>query len=144
MSHACNEAIAEREAVTNAKRPDREQDSAAELLGDWRAAERDTVAATMAASIATLTLAAAAAAEEAAAEAESAANAAMDAATRAKGAADHAKKAAAHAAEAAQMASTAALGDKVRADQSVDTAERAQGDARDRFHEAEGKGFPRK
>lgn len=124
--------------------PDREHGSAAEFLGDWRAAERDTLAAKTAASVAALTVAAAAAAEDAAAEAESAAAAAMDAATRAKSAADHAKKAAAHAAEAAQMASSTALGDKARADQSVQTAERAEGDARDRFHDAEDQGFPKK
>jgi hypothetical protein len=84
--------------MVGGKEPARKHDSAAELLGDWRAAERDTVAARTAASVAALAVAAASAAEEAALEADSAARAAMDAATRAKGAAEHAKRAAAHAA----------------------------------------------
>ena len=77
------------------KGAERKHDSAAELLGDWRAAERDTAAARTAVSVASLAVAAASAAEAAAAEAESAASAAMDAATRAKSAAEHAKRAAA-------------------------------------------------
>jgi hypothetical protein len=103
--------------VVEGKKPDKKHESAAELLGDWRAAERDTVAAKTAASVATLAVAAALAADEAVLEAESAARAAMDAATRAKSAAEHAKNAASHASEAAQIASTTAEGDKARADQ---------------------------
>ena len=114
---------------------------AAELLGDWRAAERDTVAAEAAATVAALTVAAGAAAEEAAMEAEAAARAAMDAALRAKDAAARAKSAAAHAAEAAQMAAVNAEGDKARADQAVTVAAHVEDEARDRFHEAEAKGF---
>jgi hypothetical protein len=120
-----------------------QHDSAAELLGDWRAAGRDTVAAEAAATVATLAVRAGAAAEEAAMEAEAAAEAAMDAAVRAKDAAERAKNAAARAAEAAQMAAVAAEGDKARAVQTVVTAETAEDKARDRFHDAEGKGFPK-
>lgn len=130
--------------MTDTGRPDREHGTAAELLGDWRAAERDSVAAAVAASVAALTVAAAAAAEEAAAEAESAASSAMDAATRATIAAEHAKLAAAHAAQAAHLAASAALGDKARADQAVETAGRAEDHARDEFHDAQDEGFPKR
>jgi hypothetical protein len=129
--------------VEEGKKPEKKRDSAAELLGDWRAAGRDTVAARTAASVASLAVAAALAAEEAALEADSAARAAMDAATRAKDAAGAAKRAAAHAAEAGQIAAATSEGDKARADQAVGTAELAEEAARDRFHEAQEEGFPK-
>ena len=47
---------------------DRPEPNAAELLGDWRAAERDAVAAKVAQTVAELALKAASAAEEAAKE----------------------------------------------------------------------------
>lgn len=115
--------------------------SAAELLGDWRAAQRDTVAARAAASVAALAEAAAAAAQEAAQETEAAAAAAMEAATRAKLAADRAKQAAAHAAEAALILTSTAEGDRAQADQAIAKAEEAENDARARFHADEKKGF---
>ena len=93
--------------------------SASELLGDWRAAERDTAAARSAASVAALALEAAAAAEEAAEETEVAIRTALEAVERAKAAADHAKEAASHAAEAAQLLSATAEVDKVRANHAV-------------------------
>jgi hypothetical protein len=127
--------------MAEAKKPEKKRDSAAELLGDWRAAERDTVAARTAASVASLAAAAALAAEEAALEADSAARDAMDAVTRAKDAAGHAKRAAAQAAEAGQIAAATSEGDKARGDQAVGTAEREA--ARDRFHEAQQEGFPK-
>ena len=117
--------------------------AAGELLADWRAAERDTLAARDAANIAALALAAAEAAEEAATEVEAAAEAAAEAVDRARTAATRARRAAAEAAEAAMTALTSAQGDQVRARLTVTDAEAAEGQARDRFHDAESKGFPK-
>jgi hypothetical protein len=123
---------------------EREQHHAAgELLADWRAAERDAVAARDAAHIAALALTAAEAAEEAAMEVEAAAEAAAEAVERARAAATRARRAAAEAAEAAKTALTSAQGDQVRAGVSVTEAEEAESEARDRFHDAESKGFPK-
>ncbi len=121
-----------------------EHDSAAELLADWRSAERDLVAAHDAASVAARAVAAATAAEESALEAEVAAREATDAAARAKEAAERAKLAASSAAEAAQTAATTTEEDQARADRMVLASEQAELDARDRFHEAEKKGFPKR
>jgi len=126
-----------------AKEKDADHHSAAELLGDWRAAERDTAAAKSAASVAALALRAASAAGEAALEAEAAVKAALDAAERAQIAADRAKHAATQAAEAAHLLATSAESDQARANHAVVEAESAETDARDRFHEAEGRGFPK-
>lgn len=119
-------------------------ESAGELLADWRSASRDTVAARAAASVARLALAAAEAAEEAANEVEAAATSASQAVDRARAAAIRAREAAAQAAEAAQIALASAEGDKARAAGDVARAEAAETAARERFHEAENKGFPRK
>ena len=116
-------------------------ESAAELLADWRSAGRDTVAARAAATIATLALAAATAAEEAAEEVEAAAGAAQEAVERAKAAALRARAAASQAAEAARLALATAGGDKEKANHDVEAAEQAEGEARDRFHDAENRGF---
>ena len=131
-----------REAPAVTKEPE-EHHAAGELLADWRAAERDAVAARDAAHIAALALAAAEAAEEAATEVEAAAEAASEAVERARSAAGRARRAAAQAAEAATSALTSAQGDQVRARQSVTEAEVAEDKARDLFHEAESKGFPK-
>jgi hypothetical protein len=117
--------------------------SAAELLGDWRAAERDTVAAHAAASVAAQAAVAAAAAQEAADQTEVAAQAAMEAANRAREAANRAKQAAAHAAEAAQTGASAAAGDERQADRTVIDAEKAEADARTRYRTAQEGGFPK-
>lgn len=117
--------------------------SAADLLGDWRAAERDTAAAKVAQTVAELALAAAAAAEEAAKETEVAALAALDASKSAQSAADRAKRAATQAAEAASILTAGAIGDKARANHALDDAESAEGRARERFHDAEQRGFPK-
>ena len=111
--------------------------STAELLAEWRAAGRDTVAAKAAARIAGLALEAAAAADEAATEVEAAANAALEAVKKARGAADKARKSAKQAAEAAAIVLAGAEGDKVRANHDVETTEHAEADARDAFHHAE-------
>ncbi len=125
-----------------------ESGQAAELLGSWRAAERDTAAAKTAVKIASLALAAAHAAEEAAVETEAAsrsaaeaAKAAAEAVDRAMAAASSAKRAASAAAEAALLATAVAEGDKARATHQVDVAEKSEEVAHDQFREAEGRGF---
>lgn len=122
---------------------DKPHESAAELLGDWRAARRDTISAKDARKVAELALVSASAAEEAALETEAAAEAALEAATRAQRAAERARRAAAQASEAAQILAATAEGDKVRINQVVAEAEEAETKARDAFHDAEGKGFPK-
>ena len=121
----------------------RPEPNASELLGDWRAAERDTVAAKAAQTVAELALKAAAAAEEAATETEKAATIAFEASKSAQRAAANAKKAALQASEAALLLAAGAEGDKVRANQALARAEEGEKAARERFHEAEGKGFPK-
>ena len=132
----------ETEAVGLSKDERAEDASAAELLGDWRAAKRDTVAAGVAATVADLAMKAASAATEAATEAQSAVAAAVDAAERAKVAATRANKAATLASEAATILAVTAEGDKVRANHAVELAVQAEDAARDRFHDAENEGFP--
>ena len=117
------------------------QSTAAELLGAWRAAGRDTVAAQAAARIAELALSASAAAEEAAGEVEAAAKAALESVEKARSAASKAKAAAARAAEAADLALASAAGDKVRANHDVEVAEEAETKARDAFHAKEDVAF---
>lgn len=126
------------------KKEKKGSESAAEKLGDWRAAGRDVAAAEAAETVADQALAAAQAAQDAVAEVEEAAREALEAArealkaaTRAQAAAGHAKRAASHAAEAADLASVSAKGDKARAAQAVTQAEQEEGKARDLFHEAE-------
>ena len=121
----------------------KDHESAAELLADWRSAARDSVAARSAASVAKLALEAAAAAEEAASEVETAANAALEAVERARAAAGRARAAALRAGEAAQTAFATAEGDAARATQTIEESERAEIEARDRFHDAEQQGFPK-
>lgn len=118
-------------------------DSAAELLSQWRSAERDTIAAKAAAEVATLAVSAAESAEEAASQAEAAAQVAMDAAVRARAAAEQAKSAASHVSEGSQTTTTTAEGQQARAEQDVDEAEQAEIAARDRFHGAQAEGFPK-
>ena len=115
--------------------------TAAEMLAEWRAAGRDTVAARAAASVAALALKAAAAAEEAATEVEAAAEAAVEAVERARAAASRARAAAGQAAEASSLALASARGDKVRANHDVEEADLAESEARDAFHQVEGAAF---
>jgi len=117
--------------------------SAAELLGDWRAAERDTAASKTAATIAALRLKTAQAAEAAAAATEAAAAAAQEAAERATSASERAKEAASHTAEAARLLSAIAIGDTVDATHAVNEAEAAESTARDRYNDAASEGFPK-
>jgi flagellar motor protein MotB len=126
-----------------AKDSNTEHHPAAELLGDWRAAERDAAAAKAAAAVAGLALNAASAAEEAALEAEAAADAALAAATSAKVASDRARKAATQAAQAAQLLRTTAEGDKIQANHAVEETEDAEAAARAAYRDAATEGFPK-
>lgn len=122
---------------------DRRPDTLGELLSDWRAAGRDVVGATAAQAVAALALQSAAMAEKAAKETETSAKAASRAATRAQSAAASAQKAATQAAEAAHLVSAMAQRDKVDADHAVENAGRAEVTARDQFHAAEQRAFPK-
>jgi hypothetical protein len=120
---------------------EREHGAAAELLGNWRAAERDTFAARSAVEVAKLALIAAKAAEEAAIETEAAAKASAEAVERAMQAASRAKRAAQEAAEAARILNAGAQGDKARANHVLEAAESTEQGARDQFHHAQDRGF---
>jgi len=135
--------ILQRRALRMAKGGDAKHHSAEELLADWRAAERDSVAAHDAASVAARAVTAAATAEDAAMEAETAAREATEAAARAKDAAERAKAAASKAAETAQKAADTTEDDQARADKTVLDADQAEAAARDRFHAAQESGFPK-
>jgi hypothetical protein len=144
LPQATNEAeILATEALRMVKGGDADHTSAEELLADWRSAERDSVAAHNAASVAARAVSAAATAEEAALEAESAAREATDAAARAKEAAERAKTAASQAALTAQQAADTTEDDQAKADQTALDADHAEGQARDRFHAAQDDGFPK-
>jgi len=109
--------------------------SAAELLGDWRAAERDLAAAKSHADTAAL-------AQAAAHEAQVAAQETNDAARLSQVAAQRAAEAAHRTAEAAEVTASAAAGDSTEALAAVDEAERAESEAGDRFRAAQRLGFP--
>jgi hypothetical protein len=122
---------------------DRREPGAAELLGDWRAAERDTVAAKAAQSIAEKALRAARAAQAAAAASEKAAMAALKAASRAQEAADLARAAAGELSEGSTTDADTTETAKARANHVLADAEVAETKARDRYHEAEARNFSR-
>ena len=109
--------------------------SAARLLSDWRAAERDSVAARASAEVASLAAAAAQTAEQAALETAEAARLALDAATRAE-------QAARATADAARIVSSTTAAEKVASDEAVTQADAAEAEARDAFHTAQDAGFP--
>jgi hypothetical protein len=110
--------------------------SAADLLGKWRAAERDRVAAEESASVASLAKAAALQAAAAATETSDAARLALEAATRAE-------LAARRTAEAAELASRTASRESAHADTGVGEARTAEEAARAAFHDAQEQGFPK-
>ena len=120
-----------------------EHTSPSDMLSDWRAAERDTVASHTASKVAQLALAAATAAEAAALEVDTAATAAVEALERARSAATQARKAATQAAEAAQLAFATAEGAVVRADAVEERAHVAEDAARERYQQTETKRFPK-
>jgi hypothetical protein len=109
--------------------------SAAELLGDWRAAERDLAAAKAHNDTASLAATAAHQAQLAAQETSDAARLSQEAAQRAAAAANRTS-------EAAQLTATAASADAEKAGTELEGATRAETDAGDRFREAQRLGFP--
>ncbi len=108
-------------------------DAAADLLTDWRLAERDVSNAKAVQVVAGSALEAAEAAEEAAGAAEVAAEAVMEASLHARAAAEHARKLARHSFEETQIHKVTAEGEKARADQAVDVAVRAEAVTHERF-----------
>jgi hypothetical protein len=109
--------------------------SAAELLGDWRAAERDVAAAQAHADTASLAEAAAQVAQVAALETSDAARLSLVAAERAS-------EAAKRTAEAALVTASAASSDKADASTALEAAKRAETQAGDAFRDAQRLGFP--
>ncbi len=105
----------------------------ADLLTNWRVAERDLAAARGAQSLAAAVMKAAEATEQAAEAAQAAARVALDAALQVRVAAARAANAADQAADESQIQAAAAQGNKARADQSVDIAARAESNAHERF-----------
>ena len=114
-----------------------EDTSPSDLLSDWRAAERDSVASHTASKVAQLALAAATAAEQAALEVDAAATAAVEAIERARKAAAQAREAATEAAEAARLALATAEGAAVTADAVEERAHVAEDAARERYQQTE-------
>jgi hypothetical protein len=110
--------------------------SAADLLADWRAAERDHAAAIESASVASLAAAAAERAAHAARETADAAKLSLEAAKRAE-------RAAHETADAADVLSAAAGKDRSMAGDALTAAGAAETKAKDAFHEAQRKGFPK-
>ena len=110
--------------------------SAAELLANWRAAERDHAAAIESAGVAGLAAEAAQRAARAAHETAEAARLSLEAAQRAQ---DAARETAA----AAQVLSATASEEQSLADTAVGEAATAEIDARDAFQEAQRQGFPK-
>lgn len=111
--------------------------SAAELLGDWRAADRDLSAAKETASEAALAAAAADVAKVAATETGDAARISADAAQRAEASARRT-------AEAADISAKAARRESIDADGALARSTSAEADAGERFHEAQDRGFPKR
>ena len=110
--------------------------TAAELLGDWRAAERDAVAARDTAGVAELAASAAEEARVAATETSEAARLSSEAATRAQ-------QSARRTSDAAEITAQAAKGDLTNAREALRVAGEAETAAADRYHEAEREGFPK-
>jgi hypothetical protein len=110
--------------------------SAAELLANWRAAERDHAAALESAGVAGLAANAAQRAAKAAHETAEAARLSLEAAQRA----EHAAR---ETAEAAEVLSATATEEQSLADSAVNEAATAETDAKDAFQEAQRQGFPK-
>ena len=114
----------------------RKKGSAAELLGNWRAAERDLIAAKGTLDVASLAANAAQAAVEAAEETSEAARLGAEAASRAQRSAERTAEAAAITAEAAQR-------EHATSDGLLESAVKAEKEAGDAYHEAQRQGFPK-
>ncbi len=110
--------------------------SAAELLSNWRAAERDHAAAIESAGVAALAAEAAQRASRAAQETAEAARLSLQAAQRA----EHAAR---ETAEAADVLSATAGQEQTLADNAVSKTATAETDARDAFQEAQRLDFPK-
>jgi hypothetical protein len=115
--------------------------AAADLLTDWRVAERGLHEAKVAQVQARAVVAAAEATEEAAGAAQMAAAAALEAALAARAAANRAGKAADHASEESQIQTSTAQGDVARANQAVDVAAKAEAVAHERFRRSQNGGM---
>jgi len=111
--------------------------SAADLLADWRAAERDHAAAIESASVASL-------AAEAAQRAAHAARETADAARLSLEAAQRAEQAARETADAADVLSAAAAKEQEVADAALIDSTTAAADAKDAFQSAQDQGFPKR
>jgi len=108
--------------------------SAAELLSNWRAAERDRIAAEETASVATLAAQAANVAATAAEETAAAARLSLEAAQRAE-------HAALRTSEAAELASKTARRDSTAADAALESSRAAEDEAKTRFQSGQSRGF---
>ena len=110
--------------------------SAAELLANWRAAERDRAAAVESAGVAGLAVEAAQRAARAAQETAEAARLSLEAAQRA----DHAAR---ETADAANVLSASASHEQSLANTAVSEAMAAESEAKDAFQDAQRQGFPK-
>ena len=110
--------------------------TAAELLGDWRAAERDVVAARDSASVAVLAVSAAVVYRVGPTFSFVASLRCCVAATRAQ-------QSARRTSDAAEITAQAAKGDLTNAREALRVAGEAETAAADRYHEAEREGFPK-
>ena len=119
-----------------AEEASRRRGTAAELLSEWRAAERDLVAAQETLDVATLAAAAADEAVIAARETSEAAELSQQAAQRAQ-------MSAARTAAAADVTARVASKDQKTATTSLADATQAEADANERYHAAEREGFPK-
>ena len=108
--------------------------SAAELLSNWRAAERDRVAAEETASVAALAASAAVEAATAAQETAEAARLSLEAAQRA----EHAAK---RKADAAELASRTARRESKAADEALEASKAAETAARAQFQDGQARKF---
>ena len=110
--------------------------SAAELLGDWRAAGRDLSAAQETASVAALAADTADIAKIAATETGDAARMSAEAALRAE-------KSAQRTAEVADLTARVARGESIDADDALERSSSAEVEAGERFRDAQALGFPK-
>jgi hypothetical protein len=110
--------------------------SAAELLSDWRAAERDHAAAVETANVASIAAAAAQRAAHAARETADAARLSLEAAQRAD-------RAARETADAADLLRRSTATESASADAAVTDAEDHERDAKTAFQDAQRQGFPK-
>jgi protein-disulfide isomerase-like protein with CxxC motif len=122
---------------------DERRNSAADLLSEWRAAERSAMKAKDSTEDTAEVVRAAAAAEKAAAESEEAVDASLDAVDRAKEAAGQAAEAADRAAEVARTAREIATEKQAKAGEAAAATEAAEAEARERFRVAQASGFPK-